>query len=93
MLLGYPYNSTNMEWRPRRVVPAAAVTTHAKPHAQQQLARDPEEELLKPFSHSGQGDIWVPVQQYKHGVASPPRGARGNGHDSCQAARTAVTCT
>ena len=29
-----------MEWRLRRVVPAAAVTTHAKPHAQQQLARD-----------------------------------------------------
>ena len=28
-----------MEWRLRRVVPAAAVTTHAKPHAQQQLAR------------------------------------------------------
>ena len=27
-------------WGPRRVVPAAAVTTHAKPHAQQQLARD-----------------------------------------------------
>ena len=29
-----------MEWRLRRVVPAAAVTTHAKPHAQQKLARD-----------------------------------------------------
>ena len=29
-----------MEWRLRRVVPAAAVTTHAKPHAQQQLTRD-----------------------------------------------------
>ena len=28
----------------RRVVPAAAVTTHAKPHAQQQLARDLEVE-------------------------------------------------
>ena len=28
-----------MEWRLRRVVPAAAVATHAKPHAQQQLAR------------------------------------------------------
>ena len=82
-----------MEGRPRRVVPAAAVTTHAKPHAQQQLARDPEVELLKPFSHSGQGDIWVPVQQYKHGVASPPRGARSRGHDSCQAARTAATRT
>ena len=24
----------------------------------------------------------------KHGVASPPRGARSGGHDSCQAART-----
>ena len=31
-----------MEWRLRRVVPAAAVTTHAKPNAQQQLARDLE---------------------------------------------------
>ena len=31
-----------MEWRLRRVVPAAAVTTHAKPHAQQQLASDLE---------------------------------------------------
>ena len=34
-----------MEWRFRRVVPAAAVMTHAKPHAQQQLARDLEVEL------------------------------------------------
>ena len=33
-----------MEWRLRRVVPAAAVTTHAKPHAQQQLERDLEVE-------------------------------------------------
>ena len=33
-----------MEWRLRRVMPAAAVTTHAKPHAQQQLARDLEVE-------------------------------------------------
>ena len=33
-----------MEWRLRRVVPAAAVTTHAKPHAQQPLARDLEVE-------------------------------------------------
>ena len=33
-----------MEWRLRRVVPAAAVTTLAKPHAQQQLARDLEVE-------------------------------------------------
>ena len=24
----------------------------------------------------GQSDILVPVQQYKHGVGSPPRGAR-----------------
>ena len=31
-----------MEWRLRCSVPAAAVTTHAKPHAQQQLARDVE---------------------------------------------------
>ena len=31
-----------MEWRLGRVVPAAAVTTHAKLHAQQQLARDLE---------------------------------------------------
>ena len=27
-----------MEWRLRRVVPAAAVTTRAKPHAQQEVA-------------------------------------------------------
>ena len=33
-----------MEWRLRRVVPAAAVTTHAKSHAQQQRARDLEVE-------------------------------------------------
>ena len=33
-----------MEWRLRRVVPAAAVTTHAKPHAQQQRERDLEVE-------------------------------------------------
>ena len=33
-----------MESRLRRVVPAAAVTTHAKQHAQQQLARDLEVE-------------------------------------------------
>ena len=33
-----------MGWRLRRVVPVAAVTTHAKPHAQQQLARDLEME-------------------------------------------------
>ena len=32
-----------MEWRLRRVVPAAAVTTHAMPHAQH-LARDLEVE-------------------------------------------------
>ena len=42
MILGYLYSSTIMEWRLRRVVPAAAVTTHAKPHAQRQLARDLE---------------------------------------------------
>ena len=34
----------SMEWRLRLVVPAAAVTTHAKPHAQQQLASDLEVE-------------------------------------------------
>ena len=33
-----------MEWGLRRVVPAAAVTTHGKPHAQQELARDLEVE-------------------------------------------------
>ena len=82
-----------MEWRLRRMLPAAAVTTQSNPHAQQQFARDLEVEIRKPFSPSGQGHISVPVQQYNHGVASPPRGARGNGHDSCQAARTAVTCT
>ena len=45
MIFWYPYSSTSMEWGLRRVVPAAAVTTHAKPHAQQQLARDLEVEL------------------------------------------------
>ena len=39
-----PYISTSVEWDLRLVVPAAAVTTHAKPHAQQQLARDLEVE-------------------------------------------------
>ena len=39
VIFWYPYSSTSMEWGLRRVVPAAAVTTHAKPHAQQQLAR------------------------------------------------------
>ena len=34
----------SMEWRPRRMVSAAATTTHAKPHAQQQLERDLEVE-------------------------------------------------
>ena len=33
-----------MGWRLRHVVPAAAVTTHAKPNAQQKLARDLEVE-------------------------------------------------
>ena len=33
-----------MEWRLRRVVPAAAIMTHAKPHAQHQLPRDLEVE-------------------------------------------------
>ena len=33
-----------MEWRLRRVVPAAVVTAHAKSHAQQHLARDLEVE-------------------------------------------------
>ena len=40
-----------MEWRLRRVVPAAAVTTHAKPHAQQQLARDLEVERAAMGQH------------------------------------------
>ena len=31
-------------WRLRRLVPAAEVTTHAKPHVQQQRARDLEVE-------------------------------------------------
>ena len=33
-----------MEWRHRYVVRAATVTTHGKPHVQQQLARDLEVE-------------------------------------------------
>ena len=39
-----PHHVRSREWRLRRVVPAAAVTTHAKPHAQQQLGRDLEVE-------------------------------------------------
>ena len=35
-----------MELGLRRVVPAAAVTIHAKPHAQQQLVRDLEVERV-----------------------------------------------
>ena len=45
MIFGYPYSSVNMECRLPRVVPAVAVTTHAKPHAEEQLARDLEVEL------------------------------------------------
>ena len=44
VIFGYPYSSTSMEWVLRRVVPAAAVTTHTKPLAQKQLARDLEVE-------------------------------------------------
>ena len=44
VIFGHPYRSTIMEWRLRRVVPASAVSTHAKPHARQQLARDLEVE-------------------------------------------------
>ena len=42
---------------------------------------------------SGQSDILVPVQQYKHGVGSPLRGARSGGHDACQAVSTAANRT
>ena len=45
VIIGYPCSSTIREWRLRRVVPAAAVKTHAKPHAEEQLARDLEVEL------------------------------------------------
>ena len=45
VIFGYPYSSANVEWRLRHVVPAGAVTTHAKPHAQQPLACDLEVEL------------------------------------------------
>ena len=48
VVFSYPYSSTSMVWVLRRVVPAAAVTTHAKPHAQQQLARDLEVERAAP---------------------------------------------
>ena len=37
--------------------------------------------------------IYVPVQQYKPEVGSPPRSARSGGHDPCQAAHTAATST
>ena len=44
VIFEYPYSSTIMEWRLHLVVHAAAVTTHAMPHVQQQLARDLEVE-------------------------------------------------
>ena len=45
MIIGDAYSSTIMKWRLRRGVPAVAVTTHARPHAEVQLARDKEVEL------------------------------------------------
>ena len=45
MIFGDAYSSTIIEWRLRRVVPTAAVTTHANLHAEEQLARDLEVEL------------------------------------------------
>ena len=44
VIFWYPYSSTIMEWRLRRMVPAAALTTQAKPNAQQNLERDVEVE-------------------------------------------------
>ena len=44
VIIGYPYGGKIMEWRLRRVVFAEAVTTRAKPHSQQQHARDLEVE-------------------------------------------------
>ena len=44
-IFSYPYSS-EMSRGLRRVVPAAAVTTHAKPHAQQQPPRGLEESAL-----------------------------------------------
>jgi len=44
VIFSYPYSSTSMSRGLRRVVPAAAVTTHAKPHAQQQPPRGLEVE-------------------------------------------------
>ena len=44
VIFGDPYSSKITELRLRRAVAAAAVTTHAKPHAQQQLVRDLEVE-------------------------------------------------
>ena len=44
VIFSYPYSSTSMSRGHRRVVPAAAVTTHAKPHAQKQPSRDLEVE-------------------------------------------------
>ena len=47
-----------MEWGLRRVGPTAAVTTHAKPHAQQQLTHDLEVEraALKSFGEVQRGN-------------------------------------
>ena len=54
-----------MEWRLRRVVPAATVTTHAKRYAQQQLTRDLEVDYENVLAFlvnfcSTKGDIFVP---------------------------------
>ena len=60
-----------MEWVLRRVVPAAAVTTHAKPHAQQQLARDLEVDyenfltnIRGPPDKYGLLTLWRPCVRY-----------------------------
>ena len=42
MIFWYQYSSTSMKRRLHPVMPAAAVTTHTNPHAQQHLARDIE---------------------------------------------------
>ena len=40
VIFWYPYSSTSMEWGLRRMLPAAVVTTYAKPHARQQRKGD-----------------------------------------------------
>ena len=61
LIFSYPYSNTSMKWGLRRVVPAAVVTTHARPHAQEQLPRDLEYIFIHIYK--------VPLREAARGVA------------------------